>query len=307
MLLALALARPVVSQGPADLASVPGPLALDWFYLFLHPLMYVSSAGVVWGLVATITLLLLLLPFLPRHAVAAPIALVDPDNCNGCRRCFDDCPYAAIVMVPHPDGKKGQELAQVIPGSCASCGICAGSCPSATPFRNVATLLTGIDMPQLSVDALRRALKTKLDTLTGDRKIAVFGCDHGASLAALEGPEVASFSLICSGMLPPSFVEYALREGATGVLVTGCRENGCVFRLGSRWTEQRLLGLREPYLRATVAREKLRIAWADAGEEAELLAALADFRRTLETSTAPPAQPGRNERSIDKDAANAQI
>jgi len=291
-LLALALSLPVVSQGPADLGVVPGPLALDWFYLFLHPLMYVSSPATVWALVAAITLILMLLPFLPLSRQAAPIAVVDPDNCNGCRRCFDDCPYAAIVMVPHPQatmGKSGQQLARVIPDSCASCGVCAGSCPSATPFRNVAALASGIDMPQLPVDALRQTLRGKLAAIDGDSKIAVFGCDHGAAVAAMTGPDVASFSLICTGMLPPSFVEYALREGAAGVLVTGCRENGCAFRLGSRWTEERLLGLREPHLRANVARARLCIAWADRGEEAELLATLTDFRSRLRALPDMPA------------------
>jgi len=295
-MIALALALPVVSQGPADLASVPGPLALDWFYLFLHPLMYISSAGSVWAMVAATTAFLLILPFLPRRAVAAPIAEVDPDNCNGCRRCFDDCPYAAIVMVPHPqatEGKPGQQLARVIPDACASCGICAGSCPSSTPFRNVAALATGIDMPQLPVNALRQALKLKLASLAGDTRIVVFGCDHGASLASLEGRDVAGFSLICSGMLPPSFIEYALREGAAGVLVTGCRHGGCAFRLGSRWTEQRLLGLREPHLRASVPSEKLKIAWADAGEEADILATLREFQRGLATFAARPELPAQ--------------
>ena len=266
MLLALALALPVVSQGRADLAVVPTPLALDWFYLFLHPLMYVSTPASVWILVTAITLFLLVLPLLSPARGAATVAVVDPANCNGCRRCFDDCPYAAIVMVPHPDaalGKPGLQLAKVNPALCASCGICAGSCPSSTPFRNVAALATGIDMPQLPVDGLRQALRDKLATIAGGSKIAVFGCDHGAALAAVEGPDVAGVSLICTGMLPPSFVEYALREGAAGVLVTGCRENGCAFRLGNRWMEQPLLGLREPHLRATVAPERLRIAWAE--------------------------------------------
>ena len=283
-LLMLALALPVVSQGPADLGKVTDALALDWFYLFLHPLMYVSSAVVVWALVAGTTLLLLLLPFLPHSVHRAPIAVVDPNNCNGCRRCFDDCPYAAIAMVPHPQatlGKPGQQLARVLPDLCASCGICAGSCPSSTPFRSVAALATGIDMPQLPVDGLRQALRAKLRRIKGNTKVAVFGCDHGAAVAALDAPEVAAFSLICTGMLPPSFVEYALREGAAGVLVTGCRGSGCAFRLGSRWTEQRLLGLREPQLRAKLARERLCMAGADPGEEPELLATLSDFRRRL--------------------------
>ncbi|MFA6313978.1 MAG: hydrogenase iron-sulfur subunit [Sterolibacterium sp.] len=290
-LLALALALPVVSQGKADLAVVAGPLALDWFYLFLHPLMYVSSPASVWALVAGVTLFLVLLPVLPSSRRVPPIAVVDPDNCNGCRRCFDDCPYAAIVMVPHPQAttvKPGLQLAQVMPDLCAGCGICAGSCPSSTPFRNVAALVTGIDMPQFPVEALRQALKLKLAALEDDSKIVVFGCDHGAAVETLGGKDVASFSLICTGMLPPSFVEYAWREGAAGVLVTGCRDSACAFRLGSSWTEQRLHGVREPRLRANAARERLCVAWADPGEEPQLLATLDDFRRRLATSGAPP-------------------
>ncbi|MBK9360850.1 MAG: hydrogenase iron-sulfur subunit [Rubrivivax sp.] len=38
--------------------------------------------------------------------------------------------------------------------------------------------------------------------------------------------------LICTGQLPPSFVEYALRDGAAGVLVASRREGGCAFRAG---------------------------------------------------------------------------
>ncbi len=75
--------------------------------LFVHPLTYASSAGVVWLLVGATLLLLFALPWLPQPA-APPVARVDPANCNGCRRCFDDCPYAAITMVPHPNGKIGQ-------------------------------------------------------------------------------------------------------------------------------------------------------------------------------------------------------
>ncbi len=279
-LLALSLALPVASQAAADLSLVPGPLAFDWFYLFWQPLMYATSADAVWALVAAATVLLLVLPSLP-HRAASPVAEVHPDNCNGCRRCFEDCPFAAIVMVPHPGGIPGRQLAQVIPNLCASCGICAGSCPSSTPFRSVAELVTGIDMPQMPIGNLRQALEQGLARLEGASRIVVFGCDQGANVASLAGKDVASFSLICTGMLPPSFVEYALRGGAAGVLVTGCRAGGCAFRLGNRWTEERLTGAREPHLRASALGEALRIAWADRGEEAELAAALGDLRQAL--------------------------
>ena len=232
----------------------------------------------VWALVFLATLLLFILPALP-HAAAAPVAAVHPDNCNGCRRCFEDCPYAAIVMVPHPGGTPGRELAQVIPDLCASCGICAGACPSSNPFRSASELITGIDMPQMPVDGLRRALERGLAQPEG--RIVVFGCDQGANVASLPGEDLASFSLICTGMLPPTFVDYALRRGAAGVLVTGCRAGGCAFRLGNRWTEERLAGMREPHLRARPTGKALRIAWADRGEEAGLVVVLGELRQTL--------------------------
>ena len=283
-LLALALAAPVMSHAPADLAVVPGALALDWFLLFIHPLTDATSAGVIWLLLAAALLLLLGLPFLPQPA-AAPVAQVAAANCNGCRRCFDDCPYAAITMVPHANGRRGRQMAQVSADLCASCGICVGACPSSTPFRGAAELVPGIDMPGSPIGVLRRHMEQALAAPHGEHKIVVIGCDHGARVDTLAGPDVAPFSLICTGMLPPSFVEYALRGGAAGVLVSGCCEGGCEFRLGQQWTEERLHGRREPHLRATAPRDRLAVAWAGPGDESALRAALNQLRSRIRTTS----------------------
>ena len=283
-LLALALVRPVLSHAPADLGSVPGVLALDWLLLFMHPLMYATSAGTVWLLLAGWVAGLIALPFLRQSAPTVPIAVVDPDNCNGCRRCFDDCPYAAVTMLPHPNRRVARQMAQVNADLCASCGICVGACPSSTPFRgarSAATLVTGIDMPSAPIGALRANLQQGLAALGAAPKIVAFGCAHGARVDSLAAPDVAAFSLMCTGMLPPSFVEYALRDGAAAVLVSGCREGGCEFRLGQRWTAQRLSGAREPHLRTSVPRERVAAVWGDAGDESALHAALAALRAGL--------------------------
>jgi coenzyme F420-reducing hydrogenase delta subunit len=63
------------------------------------------------------------------------------------------------------------------------------------------------------------------------------------------------------------------------VLVSACREGGCEFRLGERWTDERLRGAREPYLRADVPRERVALAWAGAGDEVRLRGALHSLRR----------------------------
>jgi coenzyme F420-reducing hydrogenase delta subunit len=98
-------------------------------------------------------------------------------------------------------------------------------------------------------------------------------------VAPLGGTDVVALDLVCIGQLPPSFIEYALRAGAAGVVVTGCREGDCAFRLGQRWTEERLLGMREPRLRAGVPREALRVVWPGPGEPMAVARALDDLRR----------------------------
>ena len=177
---------------------------------------------------------------------------------------------------------------------CTGCGICVGACPSSTPFRSISELVTGIDLPAAPINDLRRQMRQGLAALSAERPIVVFGCVHGTAVAPLAGADVAAFSLVCAGQLPPSFVEYALRDGAAGVLVSGCREGGCEYRLGQRWTEDRLLGLREPHLRASVPRERLELAWADPGERASLQEALERLRhrvRDLREDVAPRPEP----------------
>jgi coenzyme F420-reducing hydrogenase delta subunit/ferredoxin len=286
-LLLLALLVPVMSQGPADLSVAQGTIAIDWLLLFIHPLMYATSPGWVWALSAGALLLLFALPFATRSRRPL-VARVDADNCSGCRQCFDDCPYAAITMLPHPDGKPGKEIALVHDDLCASCGICTGACPPSTPFRSAEPLTTGIDMPQMPIGALRERLEARLAALQSERRIVVFGCDCGARVSAMESSDVAAFSLLCTGMLPPSFIEYALRCGATGVVVTGCRESGCEFRLGNRWTDERLRGVRKPRLRSRVPRERLRVVWADRGDEDSLQAALCALRELPAPLVAAP-------------------
>lgn len=65
-MLVLALVQPVVSQGgPARMGVSPTALELDWFLLWLFPLVYVLPLAALWALVLGATALLLALPWLP--------------------------------------------------------------------------------------------------------------------------------------------------------------------------------------------------------------------------------------------------
>ncbi len=282
----LALAHPVMSHAPAALDRVPASLRLDWLLLWLHPLTDATSRGFTWALAGGGLLALLILPFLPQPKRPA-VAVVDPANCSGCQRCFVDCPYAAITMVAHPSRRPGHLLAQVDADLCVGCGICAGACPSSTPFRGIEQLVTGIDMPQLPVDALRRRLRDGLAASAAERPLVMFTCEHGACGTEVEAVDVQVHPLLCAGQLPPSFIEYALRDGAAGVLVASCREGGCEFRLGERWTTERMAGRREPHLRAQVPPERVERVPAGPGDEGILSRAVQRLRERVQTLSIP--------------------
>ncbi|MEK7820232.1 MAG: cytochrome b N-terminal domain-containing protein [Pseudomonadota bacterium] len=291
MLLVLSLAVPAVSQGPANLAQVPTPIKLDWYYLWIFPFIEKTSPALVWIVLVGGSFLLMAFPWLPPGE-KLPAATVNLDNCNGCRRCADDCPFAAIRMVRRSDDRPFIEEARVDPDLCVGCGICAGACPTAMPFRRVGALVAGIEIPRLTIAALRDKVEAAAGALRAQPRIVVFGCDHGAPVAAFGSSSVAAVSLPCTGMLPPAFVDYVLSRGlAEGVMLTGCRDAQCQARLGVRWTEDRLDGRRDPHLRARVPRERLARCWAGASDRAELDAELSAFAVRLKNLG--PNGPGR--------------
>ncbi len=293
-MLGLIALLPALATVPADFSRVPDPVPVDWLVYGVLPLMQATSPLVAWSVVVALTVLIAALPWAGRLSTArvAPLApaQVDPANCNGCRRCFDDCPYGAVEMVPHPD-RRQREMAQVISEQCAACGICVGACPSSSPFRSVAELVTGIDLPQRPLDQLRERFKAGLAQSQTPAPLVVIGCDHGArvdGLLANDADGVIALSLPCSAALPPAFVQYAQQEGAAAVLVADCGEHGCAYRLGARFTRERLQGRREPYLREQ-ARGFARVISASTGEEAALRAAAArlviEARRAVARAT----------------------
>jgi len=136
-------------------------------------------------------------------------------------------------------------------------------------------------MPQFPVQALREKTKERLAALEGKIKILVFGCEHGFDVTRLDNRETAGITLLCSGMLPPTLIEYALRNGADGVMVSGCRHADCYFRFGNRWMEQRLAGERPPVLRSRVDRRRITVQGGAETDQDIVEGALTRFRERL--------------------------
>lgn len=282
-MLIVSLWRPALSQAPANLDLAVTEVGLDWVYLNPYLLIENWGPGQAWAVLVGLSCLLTILPWLPsKRPAQTPIAVVDPDNCNGCGWCLADCPYEAVTMREH-DYKPNHLQSVVDPDLCVSCGICAGACPSSSPFRHVDELTTGISIPGFHIKELLSLTENKLAALdSAAPHLMVYGCDHGSTVDTLESDSVATISMPCSALVPPAFVDYVLRkELAEGVIISGCCEGDCYYRLGNTWMEQRFSMERMPVLRTRVPRDRVRLSWLGVQGTEQLSEEISDFQGQL--------------------------
>jgi ferredoxin/coenzyme F420-reducing hydrogenase delta subunit len=281
-MLVLSVIFPAVSQDKADLARVTQAIELDWFYLHVYPLVQAGSPGMVWLLLTGISFLICAAPWLPP-VKKTEAAVVDLENCNGCHRCADDCPFGAIRMEPRSDGARYEHEAVVDNDLCARCGICVGACPTATPFRSKGPLVAGIELPEFPVADLRETIRAAADGLRGDKRVLSFGCSGSSTVAALRKAGESVVDVKCMGQIPPSFLDFILsRDLANAVLLTGCSDGRCRYRFGTHWTSDRVSRDRDPRLRKRVDDSRVFRAWEDFPEyQGNVLKQVAALKATL--------------------------
>jgi coenzyme F420-reducing hydrogenase delta subunit/Pyruvate/2-oxoacid:ferredoxin oxidoreductase delta subunit len=270
---------PARSADPAGMLSPPVGFTMDYWYILPIALTDRLSGGMLWLLFVVPSMMLLTVPWWLARGHASP-AVVDAAKCNACEKCFVDCPYGAITMVPRisPDEKHPVQ-ASVNPRKCVGCGICSGSCDTA-----------GIGIAQPSQLDARKHLDAWLARAIGDGEtpVVAFLCaDSGAAAVhidpatgrAAELPGYICWALPCAGWLHSLTIERAFRHGAKGVLIAACGPGACQFREGALWTEQRIEGGRAPALRdEKVDRSRVRVLRLHRFERRELLAQAAAFR-----------------------------
>jgi F420-non-reducing hydrogenase iron-sulfur subunit len=112
------------------------------------------------------------------------------------------------------------------------------------------------------------------DNASFDPRILVFTCNWcsyaGADLAGTSRlqypPNARIIRTMCSGRIEPVFVLEALRDGADGVIVTGCHPGDCHYVKGNFRAEKRFNFLKMALKLIGVEEDRVRLAWISAGE-----------------------------------------
>lgn len=169
--------------------------------------------------------------------VQPPYPVLDRTKCDKCKRCTEECPFAAYAFdetgFPVPDLAK-----------CRQCGICQGSCPM------VVLSLGNQTVRQLSaqVEALSGHAPVKAQPL-----LVALLCENDAAHAAvgaaqlgLDLPPNAFFLRVpCAGAINNATIADALSCGIDGILVGGCRDGQCHYVRGNELVRKRSSDLAE--------------------------------------------------------------
>ncbi|HOA98614.1 MAG TPA: hydrogenase iron-sulfur subunit [Candidatus Atribacteria bacterium] len=105
-------------------------------------------------------------------------------------------------------------------------------------------------------------------------KIVAFLCHWcsyaGADLAGISRiqypPNIRVIRVPCSGAVNPLYILKALREGADGVLVSGCHPGDCHYLSGNYFARRKFFILHELLQWVGIEKDRVQFSWVSASE-----------------------------------------
>jgi heterodisulfide reductase subunit A len=162
-------------------------------------------------------------------------AVVNEEYCGDCEFCPVTCPYNAITLVPK---EEGHFVAQVSELLCEGCGICVGTCP-----------LGAIELRHFKPSQMLAQMRA-LMSINGTSKPLILAiccseCGHTAvdssGMAMMRYPaNVRVMKVPCTGFLQIHHFLKAFEAGAQGVMVVGCKSDGCHYEVGVKKAEKKV-------------------------------------------------------------------
>jgi heterodisulfide reductase subunit A len=197
-------------------------------------------------------------------------AYVVPDLCDGCRICEAVCGFGRIKV---ENGK-----AAVDEVACRGCGSCCAACPTGA-----------VQIPGYTDEQVMAQIQEVTREINEFPLVIGFLC-HWCSYAAadlagsmrLQYPtNLRSIRVLCAGRVSPSFVLEALRRGADGVLVAGCRLGECHYTIGNHCALQRMNVLAKLLADLGFDERRLRVEWMATSEGERFAGIVRDFTKQL--------------------------
>jgi heterodisulfide reductase subunit A len=193
-------------------------------------------------------------------------AHIIPELCNGCRICETVCELGRIRVI---NGK-----AHVEEVACRGCGSCSAACPSGA-----------VQIPSFTDEQIMAQIHEAAREIYEYPLVIGFLC-HWCSYAAADlagslrlsyPTNLRNIRVLCAARVNPSFVLEALRCGADGVLVAGCRLGECHYTIGNYCALQRMNVLGKLLVDLGFDERRLRIEWLAASEGEKFAGIVKDF------------------------------
>lgn len=132
--------------------------------------------------------------------------------------------------------------------------------------------------------------KQKIKEEKFEPNILVFCCNWcsyaGADLAGVSRfqypPNIRIIRVMCSGRVDPSFVLKALKNGADGVLVSGCHLGDCHYISGNEYTKERFEKLHSFLIKQLgIDPKRVRLEWVSASEGKRFAEVITEFTNQI--------------------------
>jgi F420-non-reducing hydrogenase iron-sulfur subunit len=137
-------------------------------------------------------------------------------------------------------------------------------------------------------------------------KIVAFLCNWcsyaGADLAGVSRYQyptnIRPVRVMCSTRISPHLVLELLKEGADGVMITGCHIGDCHYMSGNYYTEKRVAMMKKLVELAGMDPDRIRLEWVSASEGEKFANVVTDFVDQLKEMGSSPV--GEDDRLMDR-------
>ncbi len=197
------------------------------------------------------------------------------DMCSACGMCISVCKSEALSFVEDEEGNRKVVVDKV---KCKGCGLCIATCPSGVIFQKHGFEVSPSELKEKITHFLK----------ISNIKLIVFICNWSIfpGLQNSESPTLIKtpYGIIitmCSGRINPELILHAFKQGAWGVMASGCPPEECEHD-GNYKARRKILLLKNILKQINIEPSRIRMGWFSRGESIKLKNSINEFIKYLD-------------------------